>query len=371
MAKQININVVGDPHGDVPVLLIDGAASGVHGTVSGSRAVFALSDFDHGGATIAYAGSTKSLRVIVPPSSGSWEADLPPVKPPEATGPIQLDYTGAGRAPILAVNNAARRIVNAETGERLSLRMHSDFRLFERFLRGEDIEAILADRRAIGSQGARVFACCQNLFHLRPDFYRDEQLRAFLTWMSDHGWMTALVACTDMQLLTPSVDPQWQLDRCCAVANGIPGVIVQAVNEWPQNGVNPATLHKPVTTALVTRGSSTGDSLGPVPPFDLADFHHRRDWKWSVTVPQTAAENAQVLRDCPEWGDEPIGIGNDGRNDRTTDAAKLCKMGVDAGMWMAGIVAHILAGLQSTPMPGEQVEPAKALFDGAKIGAGL
>jgi len=119
--KQINVNVVGIPT-DTPVLNVDGRSTSYLADLSQQgRAIFRLADSEPTGvgATIHYAGN--SLRVLVPPT-GAWEADQPPVKPPDATGPVVIIYA---RAPAISVRGAEFIV----SGSRWPWRGCTDFRL--------------------------------------------------------------------------------------------------------------------------------------------------------------------------------------------------------------------------------------------------
>src|SRR5205085_8038596 len=92
--------------------------------------------------------------VLVPPT-GSWEADQPPVRPPDATAPVVIVYASG-----LAIGvRGAEFVVN---GARFPWRGCADFRLPHRFMTGENIQPILDDRRAIGANILRWFATKAN-----------------------------------------------------------------------------------------------------------------------------------------------------------------------------------------------------------------
>src|SRR5438067_1168036 len=152
--KQINVNVIGTPT-DIPVLRVDGRSTSYAADLSqSSRAIFRLSDSEPTGvgATIQYAFG--SLRVIVPPPD-AWEADQPPVKPPDATQPIVIVYARA-----LTIGVRGAEFIAA--GTRYAWRGCSDFRLPHRFMTGEDIQPVLDDRRAVGATLLRCFAMKAN-----------------------------------------------------------------------------------------------------------------------------------------------------------------------------------------------------------------
>jgi hypothetical protein len=89
--STLNFNVNGDPGDDQPAIIADnppGATQlashfeGVEGQTP-NRFVVTVPPTLTGGASLFYKNRTESLRVILPPGNGSWEADNPPCRPPE------------------------------------------------------------------------------------------------------------------------------------------------------------------------------------------------------------------------------------------------------------------------------------------------
>jgi hypothetical protein len=90
--KVINVNIIGTPT-DTPILRVDvppGLAVSASLAVP-QRATFVLPDDASGGATITY-NDGAWVRVLVPAEPGAYEADLPPVRPPEQQGELALVY---------------------------------------------------------------------------------------------------------------------------------------------------------------------------------------------------------------------------------------------------------------------------------------
>ncbi|HXU04411.1 MAG TPA: hypothetical protein VN903_25795 [Polyangia bacterium] len=367
--KTVNINVVGDPHGDVPILLTDSGSSYL-AAMGGGKAVFSLPDSASGGATITYAASTRFLRVIVPPSPGTWEADLPPVKPPEATEPIVLYYADTD-SPLPwtkgRLSLASDCFVDA-SGRKVALGLSSDFRAFQRFLHGEDLTALTQQRKAAGSQGPRVFGTCVNLFPLDPRDFGDyyDGLRRYARWLAGQGEWLHFTACTDVQLLRSGFDVHGHWHACCDVLADEPNVVVcELVNEWFKNGVDPKAFSKPAKAPIVSCGSFVDGQFAPAGWGDVLDFHPSRNPdKWDVTVPQTVEEIRAHDGPRPVWIGEPMGAAAAPRGDRSTDVARFERLGVACGVFAAGGVFHSDAGCQSVLWSDVEQRCAEGFFRG-------
>jgi hypothetical protein len=113
----------------------------------------------------------------------------------------------------------------------------SDFRAFQRFIAGEDIEPVLAERAAIGFNQLRVFLMCDWMFKLRPQDHPDyfEQLGKFLDRLAAHGLRAELTVLVDATVVMPNTSEQQQFfrDVCATVANR-PHIFVELVNENDQ-----------------------------------------------------------------------------------------------------------------------------------------
>jgi hypothetical protein len=362
--KQINLNVVGDPKGDVPILIGDDGTQ-QRGSIAGARAVFVLLDSASGGATITYAGG-RLLRVIIPPSAGAYEADQAPVRPPEAIGTIQLEY-GAGVSRL----HAADAGLIDEGGERVVLGLTTDFRLYRMYLDGEDVTAILAEREAAGAQGVRVFGTCVNLFDLDPRVYGPRYYQAlpeFARLLAGRGDYLQFTAITDAQLLARNFDAAAHWSAVCDALADEPNVVVcELVNEYFKNGVEPWHFTRPThAPAIVSVGSFVDGDFPPAPWGDVSTFHPTRSWKWWFTVAATAQEIRADHRGAgkPVWIGEPMGAAAAPRGDRSTDAACFEKLGVSIGVYAAGGVFHSDSGLMSLFWSEPEAHCAEAFFRG-------
>jgi hypothetical protein len=113
----------------------------------------------------------------------------------------------------------------------------TDFRLFERFLRGEDIAPVLAERAAMGFNQLRVFLMCGQMFrlypHEHPDY--DAQLAEFLSQLAAYGLRAELTVLVDATRVLPDVPSQQAFfARICEVVRNRSHVFLELVNENDQ-----------------------------------------------------------------------------------------------------------------------------------------
>ncbi len=269
--KQLNLNVVGDSGRDVPVLVGDDGTRQA-GTIYGSRAVFVLLDKASGGATISYAAQTRTLRIIIPPTAGSYEADLPPVKPPEATAAIVLDYRTA--APTLAI--AGDGFV--ANGSRWLLKGVTEFRLLELFQSNRtQFDAVLDQRIAAGANTFRVLCMKANntgwaLTPVEPHALADCQAA-----LDARGVYGLFCVFADTRALMPDAQTQQRYWADTIQAIRAPH-LVQCCNEWnhPTQAINPNAFAKP-TAVLACHGSGQTDCDPVSPRWDFACYSARRD----------------------------------------------------------------------------------------------
>src|SRR5438128_2048308 len=104
---------------------------------------------------------------------------LPPEPPLPASWPVVLRSVGGQQQGRVSVNGLD--FVD-DSGARWIWRGASDFSLFHRFLNGEQIAPILADRLGVGATVLRVSGMVDSFAKLHPQDHPDylEQLSAFL-----------------------------------------------------------------------------------------------------------------------------------------------------------------------------------------------
>jgi hypothetical protein len=246
-----------------------------------------------------------------------------------------------------------------ETGEPWTMAFVSSFRLYERFLNGEDITPLLHEARDVGANGVRVFGAfdfgspdVQRLYpRERYDYY--DVLSHFFRTLSAGGLYAQFTVFADTQRSVPGIFAQishWT--ALCSVLKDISNALLERVNEQDShaNWID-ATFDKP--DGICASFGSNGQGADPPQPFwDYCDLHSERrgDFALSTTTvhysihgyggPFPGTHRATVVSEPPGFADtlQP------GR--RTNDPAIAYRMGLGC-RWGAGGTAHSDCGVQS------------------------
>jgi hypothetical protein len=165
-------------------------------------------------------------------------------------------------------------------GEPFTMAFVSSFRLYERFLRGEDITPILQETKDVGANGVRVFGAfdfgspdVQRLYPSEhPDYY--DRLGPFFALLASFGLYAQFTVFADTQRTVPSLG--YQRDHwgfVCAALQGVPNVLLERVNEADahENRVD-ADVRKP-DGICASFGSNGAGNNPPAPFWDYADLH--------------------------------------------------------------------------------------------------
>lgn len=270
-------NVAGAPQTDIPSLELFDGVSKFPGTFPvPNRCGVEIPPGLSGGAELFYQGRRKSIRVIVPPGPGSWEAGDPtgPCMPPEVGGDaakMALLY-----APLLQSLVRDGIHIRLADGSRYVHAQATNYLLFQRYLEGQDIEPLLYP----GFDGYNVTFSMSvvpaqaGLRPLRPEHYADFYPRAdqFLSLLASRGKrIEATLLCDCAQL---GVDLSWQrsfVGQMTEILRAYPHLL-QLANEPPANGVNPADFPRP-SGVFASAGSSLSGDACPLPPWDYSTAH--------------------------------------------------------------------------------------------------
>jgi hypothetical protein len=245
-------------------------------------------------------------------------------------------------------------------GEPWTMAFVSSFRLFERFLRGEDVAPLLQEAREVGANGVRVFGAfdfgspaVQRLYPLEhgPAYY--DLLPAFFELLGGYGLYAQFTVFADTARSVPGVvQQQAHFLDVCEVLRDVPNVLLERVNENDahENRVE-APLPKPV--GICSSFGSNGAGNDPPGPFwDYADLHAERrgDFALSTTTVHFAingygtaypgTRRATVNSEPPGFAD----MTQPGR--RTSDPRVAYRMGLGC-RWGAGGTAHSDCGVHS------------------------
>ncbi len=348
--KQINANC--RKATTPPTLLVDGPPAVLYTAVldSPDRCHWVLPDTATGGGTVMY-GKGKQGRLIVPPSPGSWEADLAPV----FMEPPVLDYGHGGSASKLTTNGRDFLL----NGARWLWKGSSDFRLYQWWLENRNIQPVLDQRKDAGGNLLRVFGMYNGgIGRFIPAEYQHyfDGWHDFAAQCAESGFQIEVTAFADAQTFMPSTaDQQTHWRMLGSVLESLPNVVVELVNEWKKNGVDPAHF-SPLYNLLCSRGSGLGDEAGFQPGWQYQTWHGRRDWPkvlfsaedgWYVG--EGVAANGQVFSPTmPVVHDEPIGfdeVEQPGR--RSSDPYVARVVGQSSAAYCAGATFHSSAGIQS------------------------
>ena len=317
---------------------------------------------------------TASMACGTIPTQPPPEPTPPP--PVEDPAPVPVPPTPVPppvvRLPAIDVQGKFFRL---ETGEHWTSIGASDFNLYARYLAGEDIEPVLAQREAFGFNTLRVWLVYDvvGIGRLIPaehaDFY--ERLPAFLQALAQHHLYAELTIFTGTQRLLPTfVQQQAHVDGVEAAViqfNGGPGSfayeLIEVGNEFEQ-GDNRWFLNLRWPPSLLISGGSVGSERFPsefgLPRLRYFEFHTNGAFEWWRKVGHNAMEVADA-------GGLPA-LANE--NTRFPDNDSSVKHAFDAAaggaLLAAGSTFHSVHGKTSQLWEGLEAQAAKAWADGAK-----
>ena len=263
------------------------------------------------------------------------------------------------------------------------------FRLYARFLTGEDIEPILRDYITCGglvSAGAgpntvRVLLTASALFQLPTSETTPARLDAFLSLLALFGLRCEAVVLVDAnpdQSVYPGVRPtaatqqeqQAFLDKVAPVLAAHWNAIGELGNECSHkiNRVDRGAFTRPAGSVLWSRGSGQADEVPFVPPWDHVTDHPGRPDDWPRRLP---ARDIRSTDGAP-WGihtaaieNEPMGAADTNQPGRRSDSpADFCHFAAHAGMNSNGACFHADVGLQTTLLTPIQAQLGAAFFAG-------
>lgn len=179
-----------------------------------------------------------------------------------------------------------------DTGERFTGIAVTDFQLYKKYLDGENIEEILADRAGFNTH--RVFLIAKNLFELNPRLYSNyyEGIKPFCKLLAKHGRYVEFVAFADGPLVFNSDDEKrsyWE--RIILELQGETNVLLELVNENTQsaNVIDLNLFNKP-DGILSSHGSNSSQEEPIRPWWDYETFHTNDAYEWWRKVGHNAME---------------------------------------------------------------------------------
>lgn len=297
--------------------------------------------------------------------------EAPPVVAPEPA------HASAGEQGRLSVDGILFR---REDGSIFPWRGFSDFRLYDRYLAGENIRPLLEERVNVGANLLRVLGMVDSFAHLWPQEHAEyyDKLAPFAALLADYGLRLEFVVFADAQIVMP--DRQAELEhgrRVLAAFADSPLVVVEWSNEafknlpgadegdrerWAQELGEAMWPQARAQHTLTASGAySIGDCATSFPVLDFLTEHSDRFSSEWVRKTKDAKEHrdgfSRKPEDCGGVGgfagvhvpvvlDEPKGIGDEeGR--RTANQAQVAEYAASAQMFSAGSTAHSDLGVQS------------------------
>lgn len=301
-------------HSDNPLHNLEEQHWFIDPTAPSFRLVSIVPDWWTGGADVAWQDRTQ--RVVFA-GSGAYEADMPPVRPPESPlGSLNLVY----RIPNLHAQGAE---FVTEFGDVWKMKFADGFSLFSRYNKGEDITPQLSQIKALGFNGVRVFFSAfydfgkfGDLWPRRGD-YSYARVESFLD-LVNHGYgLHVEVTHGDLQVVLN--DKFWQMSHFGQMGDILRtrrANLMEYANEWEKNGLwrlangapDPEVV-KRIPGVLVNVGSSFSDGPCWIPALDWASHHGRRGNFDASLVEQAKALDSTVLMHIQHGGFDLVGVG--------------------------------------------------------------
>ena len=163
----------------------------------------------------------------------------------------------------------------------------SDFSLYKRYLDGEDIRPVLAERQAIGFNLLRVWLLNTSVIPggLLPSMYPGTfytSLKPFVSLCASYGCHVEFTAFTQTQTLMPLIGEQRSHWLNVQTALRDVPCLLELVNEADQhdNRTAPELLQMRPTGILTSSGSNGADSPPPEPVWDYGLYHSNGLSEW-------------------------------------------------------------------------------------------
>ncbi len=173
-------------------------------------------------------------------------------------------------------------------GERVFIKGATDFLLYKKYLDGEDIRYLLAERAAFGANCVRVIGMVNSFSHWYPQEYGDryyDSLPGFLTLLEEYALYCYFTIFADTQIVMPAKQDQINhFNRVVAKLQEADNILIELVNEpYAHSNATDDPFAFPKPAGIIFFGGSYNDQLGnelrPVPPEDAHDYHTPRDGK--------------------------------------------------------------------------------------------
>lgn len=283
-----------------------------------------------------------------------------PIRKPEPVTP---------RLQALRVN---RHVFELEDGSPFTLIGCTDFRLYQMFLNGEDIDAVLAQRRDLGFNIVRVLGMCRLMFELDPSAFANyyDRLGPFCEKLERFGLRLEFTAFADATLVMPDLMRQLEhWDRVCdALVPYSRLVLCELVNEGdqPVNAMSTQTFPQP--EGLISSHGSNGSQALPVrPAWSYETFHTNDASEWW----RKGSHNGMELSAGDAEGNitpsrVPVYANENTRPDRDHNPEHFRGAAAGCALLISGSLFHSQSGKSSALLEGEDLACAIAHIEGAR-----
>jgi hypothetical protein len=264
--KQINVNVSGDPKGDIPVIRNDDPRTIFGIFESPTRVIFHPPADFNGGANLIWTHYNE--RFLLPPDG--WVGEGSSLGLPDITYEL-----GSGRWKV-----QGSQFVDGN-GQQVRWKGISHMRLLDRLLSGESIDDHLTQVVEAGFNVVRVLGMKTDNtgWELSPTeaLYWDSVGELF-TATKSRGLQVEFTTFADTRYVMPDRGQQaayWE--NITQVAGMYDNVMLEFMNEFghPTQAINPLAFGKP-QGILASHGSGLTDADGVRPYWDYMTYHARR-----------------------------------------------------------------------------------------------
>lgn len=306
----------------------------------------------------------------VPPPSDPVPSEPVPAPAPKPVPPTKPADPQPGWGNIRIVGTLFRK----PDGSIYRWKSCTDFLLFKRYLDGENIVPILADRAAVGATMVRVLGMCVNIANFNPRNYPTylADLPAFADLLAANGFDFEFTVFADVQpeggilAFRALRDQQIWLQAVRDALLSKPNVVLELVNEGFKNGVDFRNHTRPSGLLCAADAQAPTDGQPANPPWDYSTFHSGRDTEWPRKSKDSIELSDQFRR--PAVDDEPMGA------DEVMDPGKRSNVPNDffylaaTGMLLGpGATFHSSDGITSSLFRPITITCANSFFAGLNV----
>ena len=320
------------------------------------------------------AGNTSFMMVPEGPATayltapGYQDYTYDTIMPDHGAKVVILNKVPTTLAPLTHI--ARHRFVDAN-GKSVFLTGCTDFLLYRRYLDGEDITPLLAERQALGCNMVRVFGMCHwipvNEFGkpaFKPQDYGERfytSLKPFVALCASYGLYVYWSTFPDNGIIMPNLgEKQAHHKRVISELKGTSALyeLTNEVDAHDFNYVDASQFERP--TSLLSCAGSQGEGDHPY-YWDFFDFHPRRDYPAHIKD-CNLADNPNFLKGHDGILGEPDRYGWQGN----LNALQAFESAGSSRGTSLGIVFHSRRGVRSELFDSETRNCAEAFISALK-----